>query len=99
MKNVFGGSKKVTKKVTKKAVKKEKEIMSMTPAELKKKAEELDQNRDQKKLDRVEDVKNTSDAKKGCFVRNVMHRGYVFQAGEKLDPKHKDFAILKKHIA
>jgi len=57
--------------------------------------------RKQSKLDKIErlkDTPHTSDVANGCFVRPIMHKGHIFQVGEKLDKKHPQYELLKKHI-
>jgi hypothetical protein len=99
MKKAFLGGKKTTK-----PAKKGKDILKMSKKELAAKAKELDQTRDEEKLGRVSDKVPGADSAKGCFVRNVMHKcangtRTTFKIGEKLDPKHPDFDVLKKHLA
>jgi len=57
--------------------------------------------RKQSKLDKIERLKDTphaADVANGCFVRPIMHKGHIFQVGEKLDKKHPQYELLKKHI-
>ena len=48
---------------------------------------------------RKKDKENVSKVDKGCFVRNIMHKGKIFKIGHKLGTNHADYGLLKKHLA
>ena len=74
------------------------EIAAVEKKANKKKEDEKIAAADKKKDEPKEEVKPIGKVGKGCFMKNIMHKGIIFNKGHKLDVKHPDFNLLKKHL-